>query len=130
MEFPESGLGPFVVMVVADHEFYLVFGGKPGEIPVAVFSDLPGTGCLEIHNDGDAFIDSGYVQCSTGFQGYLITRITQTGDEPVTSRLHERFAAGNRNKMGFVDIDLRQYPIGGHPLPAVEGIPSIAVDAP
>ena len=129
VELGYFGLGPLVVMAVAENEFYLVVGGDAGQVGVVVALFLTGAGGLEVHDDGGAGVDEGDVEGAAGFQGDLVTGVAEAGDQGAAGGLGQGLAAGDGDEAGLPGVD------GGKDLgerdaaAALEGVGCVAVGA-
>ena len=73
----QLGHGPVVIFPGTDHELDLIVGRQQFDILVTVAVRFLGTWSLQVHNATDTRVDGRDIQGAAGFQGNLISGITQ-----------------------------------------------------
>src|SRR6266404_3002467 len=126
-EVAQLGATPFVVAAAADHELHQVPRAQPRQFLIAVAALLAGTGRLDVDDFGHTRIDARERYRAAGFQRHPQAGIAQHGQQRRAALLRQRLASGHacvrRAELAYPRDDRVRFP----PLPAVEGIGSVAI---
>lgn len=123
----QLGIGPVVVFTGTNHELDLIVGRQQFDVLVAVAMHFLGARRLEVNHSADTRVYSGNIQGPAGFQGDLVTGITQLFEQGDGVGLGQGLATRYTDVAGPVAGNLFQDVFEGAHGAATEGVGAVTV---
>ena len=123
----QLGARPVVIVAGTDHELDLVVGRQQVQVLVEVAMRLFGARGLEIDHSAYTRVHRGNIQGAAGFQGHLVTGVTQLLEQRDGVGLRQRLTAGHADVARPVTGNLFKDVFKGSHGAATEGVGAVTV---